>query len=296
MKKKLEGRTAIVTGASQGLGKEICRAYVENGARVVICARDEDSLAQTSLEIRAGLSKAGCATYAQECVAYRKADVSDAAQVASLVDFAIERFGKVDILVNNAGIYGPKGLIEDVDWDEWVRAMEINLYGPILMIRSLMKHFRSFNYGKIINLSGGGATAPLPRLSAYAASKAAIVRLTETIAHEAAGTGIDINAVAPGALNTRLLDEILEAGPQAVGQQFYERSLKQKEDGGASMERAADLCVYLGSAQSDGISGRLLSALWDPWAQLPQYKEELAKSEVYTLRRIVPADRGLNWE
>jgi NAD(P)-dependent dehydrogenase (short-subunit alcohol dehydrogenase family) len=288
MTKQLEGRTAIVTGASQGLGKAICEAYVKQGANVVLCARDEAMLARVAAELQS-LAPSGAS------VVSRRADVSNEADVQGLVEFAFERFGKIDILVNNAGVYGPKGLIEDVDWQEWARAIEINLYGPILMIRALMKHFRAFNYGKIINLSGGGATAPLPRISSYAASKAAIVRLTETIAHEAAGTGIDINAVAPGALNTRLLDEILEAGPDAVGKQFYDRSLQQKEDGGAAMERATDLCVYLGSAQSDGISGRLLSALWDPWADLPRYKEELAKSEIYTLRRIIPADRGLTW-
>lgn len=288
MSKDLLGKTAIVTGASQGLGKAICEAYVRAGANVVLCARDEALLASNAIELRTGCVDGNK-------VEYCKADVSSEDDVATLVKFALEKFGKVDILVNNAGVYGPKGLIEDVDWREWTRAIEINLYGPILMIRALMKHFRAANYGKIINLSGGGATAPLPRLNSYAASKAAVVRLTETIAHECAGTGIDVNAIAPGALNTRLLEEVLAAGPEAVGQQFYERSIKQKEEGGASMERATDLCVYLGSPQSDGISGRLISALWDPWAELRQYKEELAKSEIYTLRRIIPADRGLNW-
>ena len=163
------------------------------------------------------------------------------------------------------------------------------------MCRALLPHFKTNKGGKIINMSGGGATAPLPRLSAYAAAKAALVRLTETMAHETLGCGIDVNAIAPGALNTRLLDEILEAGPNRVGKDFYERSLKQKEDGGASMMKAAELCVYLGSDDSDGITGKLISAVWDPWKDLARHLNKLKSSEIYTLRRIVPADRGEDW-
>jgi len=151
-------------------------------------------------------------------------------------------------------------------------------------------------YGKIINLSGGGATAPLPFISAYAASKAAVVRLTETLAGECKDYNIDINAVAPGALNTRLLEEVLSAGPAKVGDDFYARALKQKASGGAPLELGAELCVFLASSQSDGISGRLISAQWDPWRRLDDYRAELAAGDIYTLRRIVPDDRGKKWE
>jgi NAD(P)-dependent dehydrogenase (short-subunit alcohol dehydrogenase family) len=146
--------------------------------------------------------------------------------------------------------------------------------------------------GKIINLSGGGATNPLPRLSAYAASKAAVVRLTETLAEELREHSIMVNAIAPGALNTRLLDEVLEAGPELVGSEFYEKALKQRETGGAPIEKGVALCVYLASSASDGITGKLISALWDPWENLGELRSELEKSDIYTLRRIVPEDRG----
>jgi 3-oxoacyl-[acyl-carrier protein] reductase len=158
-----------------------------------------------------------------------------------------------------------------------------------------LKLFRARGEGKIVNLSGGGATAPLPRISAYAASKAAVVRLTETLAEELRGTRIDVNAVAPGALNTRLLDEVIAAGPDKVGKVFYERALKQQSDGGAPLDKGAALCAFLLSSASDGISGRLLSALWDPWAELPERRAELMAGDIYTLRRIVPKDRGSNW-
>ena len=149
-------------------------------------------------------------------------------------------------------------------------------------------------YGKIVQLSGGGATNPLPGLSAYAASKAAVVRFAETLAEELREHHVDVNAVAPGALNTRMLDEVLAAGPERVGQAFYERALEQQRSGGVPLERGAELAVWLASAASDGVTGKLLSAVWDPWRELPRHLEDLA-SDVYTLRRIVPGDRGLGW-
>src|SRR5205807_6845166 len=126
----------------------------------------------------------------------------------------------------------------------------VNLLGTALMTRAVLPLLRAQGYGKIINLSGGGATAPLPRFSAYAASKAAVVRLTETLACELKDDHIDINAIAPGALNTRLLDDVLTAGPDKVGQDFYDRSVKQHEQGGASLARGAALATYLASAES----------------------------------------------
>jgi NAD(P)-dependent dehydrogenase (short-subunit alcohol dehydrogenase family) len=155
---------------------------------------------------------------------------------------------------------------------------------------------RKANYGKIVNLSGGGATNPLPRISAYAASKAAVVRMTDTLAEELKDASVDVNAIAPGALNTRLLDEVLDAGPEKVGQAFYERSLKQRDQGGAPIERGAELAVFLAARESDGISGRLISAVWDRWEEFPKWREQLAKTDVYTIRRIVAKDRGLDWD
>jgi NAD(P)-dependent dehydrogenase (short-subunit alcohol dehydrogenase family) len=200
------------------------------------------------------------------------------------------------ILVNNAGVYGPIGRIEDNDWDEWMQAIRINLFGTVLMCRAILPHLREQGYGKIINLSGGGATAPLPRFSSYAASKAAVVRFSETLAEEVREHRIDVNAIAPGPLNTRLLHQVLQAGPERTGQAFYERSLKQREEGGAPLDKGAALAAFLASEASDGITGRLLSAVWDKWAELPAQRSYLDKSDIYTLRRIVPEDRGQKWQ
>jgi NAD(P)-dependent dehydrogenase (short-subunit alcohol dehydrogenase family) len=224
-----------------------------------------------------------------------RGDVSDPASCAEVIRQSQELLPDTTILVNNAGVYGPIGPIEDIDWDDWVEAIQINLFGAVLMCREIIPLMRARGYGKIINLSGGGATAPLPRFSAYAASKVAIVRLTETFAEELRDAHIDVNAIAPGALNTRLLDEVLAAGPDKAGHDFYDRSLKQRDQGGAPLEKGAALAVFLASPASDGITGRLLSALWDDWAGLPDKGEQFTKSDIYTLRRIVPEDRGLKW-
>ena len=163
------------------------------------------------------------------------------------------------------------------------------------MAKTSLPYSRQIKYGKVIQLSGGGATSPLPFISAYAASKAGIVRFMETLAEEVREDNIDINSIAPGALNTRLLDEVLEAGPDTVGRTFYDRAIKQKENGGAPLEKAAELSVFLASSASDGITGKLISAIWDPWQDFPEHLQTLTESDIYTLRRIVPKDRGMDW-
>ena len=284
----LLGRLAIITGANQGLGLEIARKYVLAGADVMLCARNKGLLEDARVEL------ATLAAPKQKIVT-QEADVSVEADVNNVVAQTFRKLGGCHILVNNAGVYGPKGEIESVDWGQWIKAMEINVYGSILMSRALLPHFKAQAYGKIIQLSGGGATNPLPRVSAYAVSKAAIVRYAETLAEEVRGTGIDVNAIAPGALNTRMLDEILEAGPAKVGQVFYDRSVKQKESGGTSLDRGADLAVFLASARSDGITAKLISAVWDNWEQWPEHLQDLSASDAYTLRRIVGRERGFTW-
>ncbi|HEV3032273.1 MAG TPA: SDR family oxidoreductase [Polyangia bacterium] len=288
---KLQGRKILITGASQGFGLAVAERCLAEGADVAVCARSREQTEHAAAALRAQAGQAG----RDQRVAAGVADVSNPKDVEALVADATRELGGLDGLVNNAGVYGPKGLIEEVDWADWAKAIEINLLGTVLPCRAVLPGFRRRGSGKIVNLSGGGATAPLPRLSAYAASKAAVVRFTETLAEELRDTQIDVNAIAPGALNTRLLDEVIAAGPDKVGKAFYDRSLKQKADGGAPLDKGAALCAFLLSSESDGITGRLLSAVWDPWSDLPGRRAELEGSDIYTLRRIVPRDRGKDW-
>ncbi|NCD32461.1 MAG: SDR family oxidoreductase [Spartobacteria bacterium] len=287
---KLAGKKAVITGASQGLGTVIARTFLAEGASVLLCARSSEVLSKTAAAL-CELDK----NYADR-LSTTTADVSKSDDAKKVIAMAEDDWGSLDILVNNAGIYGPMGRFHEVDFSEWVHAVEINLFGSALMCKYAIPLFLKGQGGRIIQLSGGGATSPLPNISAYAASKAGIVRLVETLAKEYRENEIFVNAIAPGALNTRLLDEVLDAGSEKVGTAFYEKAILQKETGGASMERAAELAVFLASDRSAGITGRLISSLWDPWERMDELCEALDKSDIYTLRRIVPQDRGLKWD
>ena len=256
---------------------------------MLLCARDAKLLESARTELATQAAP-------DQRVAAQAADVSDLDEVRNLFETARRALPSLDGVVNNAGVLGPRGLAEDADPDDWWKTLEVNLRGTFNMCSQALPEFRRKARGKIVNLSGGGATSPMPHFSAYAASKSAVVRFTETLAVEAAGSGVDINAVAPGALNTRMLEQVLTSGPAKVGASYYDRSLKQKEDGGASLENAAALCVFLLSAASDGLTGLLISAVWDPWRKLAEHTDRLAGSDVYKLRRVVPADRGMTLE
>jgi NAD(P)-dependent dehydrogenase (short-subunit alcohol dehydrogenase family) len=283
----LTGRTALITGASQGLGAVIAEHFLAEGANVALCSRNAADIDAQHKRL--------AAAYGADRVWAKPADISSTSDVDALFDDAQSHFGRLDILVNNAGVYGPMGSIDAVDWDQWVQAIAINLTGTVYCARKAVTIFKPQRYGKIVILSGGGATSPLPGISAYAASKAGIVRFTETLALEVREWNIDVNAVAPGALMTRLTDQLLAAGPERVGAAFHARMVKLKQDGGTPLALGAAMCGYLASAESDGLTGRLLAAQWDPWPFSEEHRLEIAESDIYTLRRIVPKDRGRTW-
>jgi len=284
---KLNRRNALITGGSQGLGKAIATQFLQEGANVVLCARSEHDLLATRAEL--------AAQFPDRTILAKTCDVAAERQVDDLVAYALRELGSIEALVLNAGVYGPMGPTESVSLEQWRRALDINLFGVLLPCRALIPHFKQVGRGKIVVLSGGGATNPLPNISAYAASKAAVVRLMETLAEELRSFHVDVNAIAPGALATRLVDEVLAAGPDKVGAAFFEKNKTWKQNGAVPLELGAGLAVFLASADSDGISGKLLSAQWDPWNDLQQHRDELAESDIYCLRRIVPEDRGKKW-
>jgi NAD(P)-dependent dehydrogenase (short-subunit alcohol dehydrogenase family) len=283
---KLKNVNALITGGSQGLGKVMAEHFLREGAEVCICSRGEKELLATRDEL--------AKKFPSQKVLAKGCDVSDEAQVKELVSFTLRELGSLQALVLNAGIYGPMGATESVSLDEWRRALDINLFGVLLPCRAFIPHFKKNNSGKIIVLSGGGATNPLPNISSYAASKAAVVRLAETLAEELRPFHVDVNAIAPGALKTRFVDQVLTAGPGKVGAEFFAKNKKWAEEGAVPLELGANLAVYLASAESNGITGKLISAQWDPWQKLHEFKNDLA-ADIYTLRRIVPKDRGKGW-
>jgi len=286
---KLKHKKIIVTGGSTGLGKEILKTLIQRGASVISCSRNLKTLSKTIDELMKLSIDSSQIIKGFEC------DISNFEETKKFFSNSIIELDGLDVLVNNAGIYGPIGHSENVDIELWKKSIDINLLGPFHLCQLAIKYFKPKKSGKIINLSGGGATSPLPYISSYAAAKSALVRLTETLAKEVNSYGIEINAIAPGALNTRLLDQVLDAGSENVGNEFYQKALKQKSVGGSPISKGAELCAYLASDDSGKFSGKLISAIWDPWENLVKKIENSSSSDIYTLRRIIPEDRGENW-
>jgi NAD(P)-dependent dehydrogenase (short-subunit alcohol dehydrogenase family) len=269
----------VVTGSSTGIGRALTEHLLARGDSVWGLARSkQDDLVERYPK-----------TFRYACC-----DVGEWLQVQRAADEIMTEWQSADGLVTAAGLQGAIGPTVTVDPQLWSSTIRANLDGTFYAIRALHALLaKTSGRAKIVCFSGGGATKPRVNFSAYGCAKTGVVRLVETLAEELRGQPIDVNAVAPGAINTRLTDEVLELGPQRAGEAEYQAALKQKATGGASLEKAIGLVVYLLSSDSDQISGRLLSAPWDPWPTLGKHVSTLAKSDVYTLRRIVPEERNL---
>jgi NAD(P)-dependent dehydrogenase (short-subunit alcohol dehydrogenase family) len=231
-----------------------------------------------------------------EAFHYSRCDVSDWEAVSRAARTVGKSWACADALITCAGIQGEIGRAVEADPVRWSATIKGNLDATYYSIRAFYPLLRrSASRAKIVCFSGGGASKSRPHFSAYAAAKTAIVRLVETVAEEEKDQQVDINALAPGSINTRLTDEVIALGPIIVGRVEYDLAVKQKAGGGASLEKAIAAVEWLVSPESDGISGRLLSAPWDPLSSLAGHKAKLSSGDVYKLRRITPEDRGLEW-
>jgi len=268
---KLAGKVCIITGAGRGIGETIAVEFARQGAALVLCSRTRGEVERVAARTGAASSTA---------IALR-VDVSEFEQVSTMIAEAISRFGRIDVLVNNAGVYGPIGPLWKNDLALWKDTIATNLFGAVHCVRAVIPHMILSHRGKIINMAGGGECA-FPRFSAYACSKSAIVRLTETLAEELKEYNIQVNAIAPGPVNTRLLDQVLAAREEAGI--HYDKALRQKDSGGVPPEQAARLAAYLASDDSNRLTGRLLSAVWDEWKSLDTGR--VASTSLYQVRRI----------
>ncbi|MBE3110032.1 MAG: SDR family oxidoreductase [Acidobacteria bacterium] len=281
----LMGRTCVVTGAARGLGLAIARTFRTAGARVFLIDRLKSEL---------DVAVASLGGTANEVASFVE-DLSDPG-APRRVWARVAAAGGATVLVNNAGIQGPIGPCWQNDWAEWEKTIRVDLLAPVALCREFIAHRRDTGVrGKIINLSGGGATGPRANFTAYATAKVGLVRFSETLAEETKALDIDVNCIAPGAMNSPMLQAVREMGPEAAGAKEFELATRLAAGTPEVIERAAALCGYLASAASDGITGKLLSAVWDPWESLGQHIMDLNKGDVYTLRRVVPKDRGLSW-
>ena len=272
----LQNRVVVVTGGGRGIGAAVALAAAQVGARVVISARSEGELNATAARIAQ-------ATKAE--VLPVVADLSTAAGVEKLLAQAERSLGPTYGLVCAAGAYGTIGRFEETSFEEWRQGVEVNLIGVARCMHAFVQGMRQRRDGRIVLFSGGGQ-GPLPRFSSYVTSKGGIWRLAETLGAEFAEYGVFVNAIAPGAVNTKFLDELLAAGPEKVGPVFYEKSLTQRQQGGVAPERVAECAIYLLSDASRGLYGKTLSAVWDryrDWRDL----DRLSKSDLYSYRRVV---------
>ena len=278
---KLSGRNTVILGAGRGIGRAIALAFASEGAHLALGARTESEIQAVARECQER----------KATVVWRKTDVTQPGSVEELARAARQASGPVHTLAYCAGEYGPIGPVAEMDAQAlaaWVGSMQVNLYGFLYACRSVLPDMIGHRAGKIIALSGGGATTPLPRLSAYAASKTAVVRLVESLAEELREHNIQVNSIAPGLVDTKLQDAVLQAGEKAGELYGRIRKLRESGAGGISPERAAELAVFLASSDSDGLTGKLISAPHDPWKNWAGQGEPLSRSALYTLRRLDP--------
>jgi 3-oxoacyl-[acyl-carrier protein] reductase len=272
----LQHRVALITGAGRGIGRAITLAYAREGATLALAARTLDELEHTAQAAQSLGATTGIV----------RVDVSDPTQVDDMVRQAVERFGTIDILVNNAGIAGPVGPLQENDVAAWIRTIQVNLIGTYLCCRAVLPIMRQQNRGKIINLSGAGATTAWRHLSAYGASKVAVVRLTETLALELEGSNIQVNALGPGSIHTQMWEELRDGAQTAGDAQLYALGQRVTSGGGAAIEQATALAVFLASDASGTLSGRLISAVTDDFPSLPAQISHIMSSDALTLRRV----------
>lgn len=259
--------TVLVTGGSKGIGLEVSRLLAQRGERVAIAARDPDAIDRAIDSLRSS-----------DAHMRLPLDVADAAAWPAAME-RLDQAGPLTGLVTAAGVLGPVGRLEDVDMNELTRAIAVNLFGTVLALHHSIPRLRATG-GRAVTFSGGGATAPLPRYDAYAASKAAVLRLTENV------EGIEVNAVAPGFVATDIHAGTLDAGPEASGAEYYQRTQEQLEQGGFPAAEAAELVCFLLSPGATGVSGRLISAQWDPWREDEFIERLRSDPSLGTLRRI----------
>lgn len=279
-------RVVIVTGGGSGIGYACAEELLRRGMAVLIAGRSGGKLTAAA-ELLQG------ATGARPHV--EVADVREADDVERVVAMSAE-LGPLHGLIHAAGIYGPIGAAVDVSATEWLDAIRANLHGTFLAATAVARAIirSDSGGGSIVLLAGGGAATPFPNYSAYAASKAAVVRFAETLAIELGPASIRVNAIAPGFVATELHARTLAAGPEQAGD-FYETT-KERLKNAIPPSVAAKAAAFLLSDDAMGITGRFVAAPYDRWDEWPKHLSEIQGSDLFTLRRIVPRDRGADWQ
>lgn len=263
----------MITGAYGGIAREVCLDLARHGAQLSLIGRRPDRLGDLLSE----LSPGGHITCTLDVRAFEAWSDN------------IDRIcpeGELHGLVTAAGELGPIGPAGSWDPHRFERTFATNVMGLVCPIAAFLEHLTDAR-GSVVAFSGGGGTSPLRRFDAYATSKAAVVRLVENMSADLADRGVRVNAVAPGFIVTDIHEATMAAGPEAVGAAYFERTRRGVEGGEAdSVQDAVALTRFLLSAESVGITGRLISAPWDPWRD-PVFRQRLREDVALArLRRI----------
>ena len=277
----IKRKNVIITGGSEGFGFEIAKYLVKKNYNIIICSRNKNKLKLADNELsKIKMSK-------DQIILLKQVDISNQSQVRIFVKFCISKFHKIDVLINNAGTYGSIKPFASTKWKDWVKGIETNLYGSIYTIMFLLPTFKKQKMGKIIQLAGGGASKAMQNFSSYSVSKTAIVRFVESIALELKNYNIDVNAISPGALNTKMIDEVLRIDKKIIGENFYHSNVKIKNNKKNLFLKPLELINFLISNKSNGISGKMISALWDNYKIWPKHIDQINNKELYVLRREI---------
>ena len=274
-RKRLDGRVALITGGGRGIGRAIALAYAAEGARLALSARTASELEEMAQFVSQ--------EHKSEVITII-ADVSIREQVDSTVAQTLDCYGAIDVLVNNAGNIGPVGRAWENDPDDWARTIAVHLMGVFYGCHAAIPSMLERGQGRIVNMSGVGG----PNTTAYDAAKTAIVNFTENLALELADTPVTVNAISPGSIHTRMWEETRDLSLAIGDMVTYERGVQVTSGEGASIERAAELAVFLGSDDCGALSGRLIRAFADRFEDFSPHVDEIMASEAYLLRRVDP--------
>ena len=284
MSNSLKNKVAIITGGSRGIGRAIAERFAREGCNLMLASRTKSELEKSAKLIKKQFSVN---------VRISQTDVGNENEVMSMVRQTITEFGNIDILVNNAAIIGPMGEISQIDGKKFFDTIKNNIGGTVFCTKAVIPHMKSQKKGTIINLSGGGGLYPLPYYDAYSASKAAIVRLTENFALELEKYNIDVTAISPGAVNTKMFDEQLMADKNSIGEKNWQDLQNRLSTGGDSIEKASELALFIASQNRKELNGRVISAIWDDWEKISLQKDIVIDTDIFQMRRIVPKDRDV---